>query len=255
MGYNGKLELKQQAQQLRRQGFSYSEILKKISVSKDTLSRWCRDIPLSEKHVNRLSSLRKSGGLKGSVKGAQKQIEIRKNETLRQYAVGIREVGNLSKRDRFIAGICLYSGEGTKSDRVCEFTNADPELILFMTKWLKEFCNTKENKLRGALWLHDDLNVDQARQFWSELTGIPINQFYKTYIVKRKKKKQRKQLHPYGIFSIRYLDAAVSRRIIGWIAGLFGQTWYNNRIEKLHLTTTISPVAQSVEQDAVKWQP
>ena len=48
MGYFGKLKEKLKAQELRRNGFSYSEILLQVSVSKDTISRWCRDIVLSE---------------------------------------------------------------------------------------------------------------------------------------------------------------------------------------------------------------
>lgn len=67
---------------------------------------------------------------------------------------------------------------------------------------------------------------------------MPLNQFYKTYVVKRKTENIRKQLHEYGIFSLRYLDSSFSRRTTGWIAGLLGSTWYNNRIDKLHLINT-----------------
>lgn len=42
MGYFGKLEEKFLAQKLRKQGLSYKEILQQISVSKDTISRWCK---------------------------------------------------------------------------------------------------------------------------------------------------------------------------------------------------------------------
>jgi len=42
MSYAGKLEEKNKAIALRKKGYSYSEILKKVDVSKDTISRWCR---------------------------------------------------------------------------------------------------------------------------------------------------------------------------------------------------------------------
>jgi len=43
-----KLELYNKAVALRRKGFSYQEILKIIPVGKGTISRWCRNIPLTE---------------------------------------------------------------------------------------------------------------------------------------------------------------------------------------------------------------
>ncbi len=55
MGYFGKLEEKQKAIELRKQGLSYSEIRKKVDVSKSTLSIWCRDINLSNEQVLLLS--------------------------------------------------------------------------------------------------------------------------------------------------------------------------------------------------------
>ena len=56
MGYAGKLEEKQLALRLRQKGYSYSEIKKKVPVSKDTLSRWCRDVILD---CDQLETLRK----------------------------------------------------------------------------------------------------------------------------------------------------------------------------------------------------
>lgn len=54
MGYFGKLEKKELATNLRKQGLSYKEILQHMSVSKDTLSRWCKDIVLTEVQKDRL---------------------------------------------------------------------------------------------------------------------------------------------------------------------------------------------------------
>lgn len=256
MGYNGYLEKRSLARKLRSQGQSYKQINEVIHVSKDTLSRWLRDIELTEEQIQALNTKRTVGGIKGSLLGAKKLKEQRIRNTLDSYDRGIGEVSTLSLRDRFIAGVALYAGEGTKSDRICEFTNADPHMIKFMADWLISFCNIDKKKLRGAIWIHEGLDQEMAKAFWSECSGIPASQFYKTYTVGNKvnSKKIRKKLHNYGIFSIRYLDASVSRRIIGWICGLLGEAWYNNRIEKLHLLNN-SPVAQLVEQDAVNRQP
>ncbi|HSD98304.1 MAG TPA: hypothetical protein VLB73_01220 [Patescibacteria group bacterium] len=54
MGYVGKLNLKKKAQWLRKQGLSYKEIIAQIPVSKDTISKWCRDILLTDKQKEKL---------------------------------------------------------------------------------------------------------------------------------------------------------------------------------------------------------
>lgn len=222
MGYYGKLEEKLFAQELRKQGLSYSQIRSKVTVSKDTLSRWCRDIPLTDEQINNLSIKRTMGGLKGSIIGAKNQQKRRIEETLRIYKEGKLKIGLVSKRERFIAGVALYLAEGTKADRVCAFSNSDPYVIQFMTNWFTEFCNVTPANMRGAIWLHEELSEKYAKEFWSKVTGI--SHFHKTYIARNKSgsKKIRKNIHKYGVFSIRFSSATIHRTIIGWIAGLLG---------------------------------
>lgn len=136
--------------------------------------------------------------------------------------LGKKEVGRLSKRDRFIAGISLYAGDGLKGDKQMGFANSDPRLISFVIGWLREFGGVPENKLRGAIWIHDNLNAEKAKAYWSKVTGISKERFYKTYVAlnKTRSKKVRKQLHEYGVFAIRISDASLQRKVLGWMAGL-----------------------------------
>jgi hypothetical protein len=84
--------------------------------------------------------------LKGSYVASQNKINNRKKavEQLLQY--GRKEVGLLSRRDKFIAGIALYFGEGDKTDKSVGFTNGNPHAIVFMIFWLREYCKVKPNK-------------------------------------------------------------------------------------------------------------
>ena len=50
-----KNELKSKAIELRKQGFSYSEILKQIPVAKSTLSVWLKNVGLSKKQKQKLT--------------------------------------------------------------------------------------------------------------------------------------------------------------------------------------------------------
>ena len=222
MGYSGKIKEKEKAQDLRRKGLSYNEILSIISVSKDTISLWCRDIKLTEDQIERLAKKRKDAALRGRIKGAKRQQAERVRKTLELLKNGEKEIGQLSKRERFIAGVALYAGEGSKSDGELVFTNSDPKMILFMSKWFEEFCSVKPVQIRGSLWLHEGLDENVAKDFWASLIGIPKENFYKTYIAKNKteSKKIRKKLHNYGIFSIRFSNATKHRKLMGWISGL-----------------------------------
>ncbi len=222
MGYWGKLDEKLEAQKLRKQGLSYREILTHIKVSKGTISLWCKDIELTEKQKIKLACKKEFGQHGGSIVAADNKRVFRQNKTRLIHALAKKEIGPLSKRNRLIAGITLYAGEGNKTDGQAGFANANPKIIRFMMNWFKEFCDVPLDKFRGAIWLHEELNEKEAKNFWSELTGIPENQFYKTYIakVKSESKKVRKNIHKYGVFSIIFSRADTHRKIIGWISAV-----------------------------------
>jgi len=228
MGYTGYLELKQKARELRKKGMSVREIHNRLNISKSSASIWTRDIKLTKKQLLKLYKNKLNGRIKGSFINAKKQQEERIRKTLELHRIGMQEVGKLSKRDKFIIGIALYSGEGTKSDRNCGFANSDPSLIKFMVYWFRKFCKVKESKLRGSLWLHENLSQIEAEIYWSKLTKIPLKQFQKTYIVKQKRNNIRKNIHKYGVFSVRFTDATIHRKIMGWIKGILNTSWYNN---------------------------
>lgn len=225
MGYAGKLREKQQAIKLRKKGFSYSEIQKTVHVSKDTLSRWCRDVILTPSQMEELRSKRLRGAARGRIIGAKKQQHDRIKRTKELIKKGKKEVGLMNKRDRFIAGIALYLGDGYKSDKGVGFSNSSSQVIAFMMRWFREFSQVPEEKFRGQIWIHEDLDELKARKYWSKITKIPISQFQKSYIAKNKResKKIRKKLHEYGVFAVRISSAETQRKILGWIAGILGK--------------------------------
>lgn len=224
MGYFGKLEEKIMAIELRKKGLSYKQIMNNVHVSKDTISRWCRDIILTPEQMEKLLKRKLVGAEKGRLIWAEK-LKIRRVEETKEFnSKGKKAVGRLSGRDVFLIGISLYAAEGSKRNYTIQFANSDPRMIVFMMDWFRRFCEIPESKFRGSVWLHDNLDVGRAINFWSKLTGIPDSQFHKTYLVKNKdnSRKIRKNIHEYGVFSIRASDAKKQRMILGWIYGVFG---------------------------------
>ena len=221
MGYFGKLKEKRLAIKLRKRGFSYNQIRRKTKVSKDTLSRWCRCVDLTPEQIEVLLKRKLAGAERGRIISARKAKQKRVQEIELLLKQGKKDVGLLSKRDRFLIGVSLYAGEGGKTKAV-QFANSDPQIIFFMMKWFREFCDVPEGKFRGSIWLHDNLDPLKAKFFWSRLTGIPASQFHKTYIVKNKtdSKKIRKNLHSFGVFSVRVSNTKIHRKILGWVSGI-----------------------------------
>jgi len=207
---------------LRKKGLSYTDIQKKLSVPKSTLSSWCKDIPLtiSQKQQNAIKKLK--GAEKGRAITAQRKKE-RKSKTINQIMkASIKEIGKLNKREFFVAGTALYLGDGLKGDKEVGFSNSNPKVIAFMMKWLRVYCKIIESDFRGQIWIHDNLDERKAKIFWSKLTEIPLNQFRKSYISinKTSSKKVRKNIHENGVFSVKVSNVNTQRKIVGWMAGI-----------------------------------
>src|SRR3989344_4319870 len=87
--------------ELRKGGYSYSEIQKFCPVSKSTLSYWFRKIKLSEPQLSRLKKRRIEGAQKGSrakiLKTSKAIQEIQKTST--------KDIGKISKRELWLMGV------------------------------------------------------------------------------------------------------------------------------------------------------
>lgn len=220
MGYGGKLQLRAEAEGLRKDGFSIKEIEKRLRVSRSSVSLWVRDVKLTNKQVKRLYYNKRSGALRGCMVAAMNKIEKRKELTDKLRREGKSEIGVVTKRDRFIAGIIMYFAEGDKGDKSVTFCNSDPRAIKFMMRWFREFCNVVESKFRCSIYLHDNLDEAKAKSFWSDLIKIPLSQFRKTYFVKNNPKRLRKTKHSFGVFRITISDVNLQRKMLGWIDGV-----------------------------------
>lgn len=184
-----KAKLRQKAIKLRLKGrFSYSEIQKRLNVSKSTLSYWLQEHPLNEAEILKL---RRRSWLKGEASRERFRNTMRKKrEQLEQeaYHRQRKELINIKKESFFIAGLMLYLGEGDKKNR-CRvgLANTDSAIIQFFVKWLKNFLEVDERRIRAELHLYENMDIEAERLFWEKTTGLPKNQFYKTQIRKIQK--------------------------------------------------------------------
>jgi len=218
-----KYSEKELAIKLRKKGFSYSEILLKVPVAKSTLSVWLREIGLAKRQKQRLTQKRRAAQQKAQEACRDKRIRITKKIKKRAS----KEVKNISKRDLWLIGICLYWAEGNKqrkssiSERV-GLGNSDPNIIKIFIKWLMVVCKIKKSDLDVRLAIHETANVEKAKKFWSRQVKIPVCQFKKTLIKKHNPKTNRKYNKDYNGLLIVTVKRSTNfnRKISGWIEGI-----------------------------------
>ena len=132
---------------------------------------------------------------------------------------GLERVGGLSEREFLVLGLALDAGEGSKTEsRLC-FANSDPRLILIFVVWLRRFFEITSPKFRIKLYLHEGLDLDAAITFWSELTGIPRDQFHKPYRAVADPSIRRTE-HVMGCPGVAYHSTLYLRRVMGMIDAL-----------------------------------
>ena len=119
----------------------------------------------------------------------------------------------ITNKELSILGAALYSCEGTKLRRdkrrknnvyhwVIEFTNSNPSLIKYFLVFLRRVIKIDESRLKGQLFIYNDLKQKRIEKDWSVISGIPLNNFNKTIILKSRNTKYKPNLN--GTFKIRY---------------------------------------------------
>lgn len=213
-----KFEEKLKAIKLRKTGKSYGEILKKISVSKGTLSMWLRDIKLTPQQEKRLYvTLRRRNAYKGAKLRQKRRIE----RTKRIIKEAPKESTLLIRNPLFLMGLMLYWAEGDKSENeeLVKFSNSDPKMIQLIMKWFREICYIPKEKFKIALYIHKLHCRRDIEKYWSDITKVPLGQFNKTYIKPTSLRHRKNPLYN-GTCAIRIHNRDLFRRIKGWKLGV-----------------------------------
>ncbi|MDD2758576.1 MAG: hypothetical protein PHD72_04415 [Patescibacteria group bacterium] len=208
---------------LRGQGRSYSEILKIIKVSKSTLSLWLKNVKLSLAQQRRIYHTLKQNN---AHRLAKKKQQIKRDLTKKIINESMREYGQMTRNELFLPGLMIYWAEGDKTtaNEMVKVSNSDPAMIKFMMRWFREICKVPEDKFRIALHIHSLHCNGDTKEFWANVTRVPLIQFHKTQIKQTTLKHRKNPLYN-GTCSIRVYDKNLFRKIMGWKLGF--QKKYN----------------------------
>jgi len=220
-----KFLLKNKARELRRKGISVKKIAEYLKVSKSSASIWTRDIILTVEQLEKLRNAMLHGSELGRIKGAFIQKERRLKFIKESRNEGIAELSSINERELLIAGLALYWGEGSKKSQEVEFCNSDPKMIQFLLLWLKECFKIMPNEIKCCVGINQMHRKREkiVKDYWSEVSGIPISQFRKTSLKKVKNRKVYENFNEhYGTLSV--IVTKPSRfyfKILGLIEGLY----------------------------------
>lgn len=221
-----KTSQKETAVKLRKQGNSYSDILKVVPVAKSTLSVWLRDVGLSKSQQQQLTAKKLAAGKRGGA--ARKEARI--NTTAEIVNRSKKQIGVISKRELFLIGAVLYWAEGTKEKETApgsgiQFTNSDPRMLKIFLLWLRSVCMIDEEKIHFQVYLHETNNsrVGKVVEYWSKSLKVTENRLNKVYYKRNKILTNRKNTgeHYYGLVRIKVRGSSgLVRSISGWVNGI-----------------------------------
>jgi transposase len=183
---NAKDDLRSEAVQLRRQGWSVNDLALRLGVAKSTAYAWVKHLPLDpdterarqkQEHAARMAAGRWEAGRD---ERDRRQAEI--------HAQAAAVVGDLSEREVLMLGAAIYWCEGAKSkpwrrlDRLT-FINSDPGLLALFLRFLS-VCGRGRESLHYRVHIHETADAEAAGDWWARELQIPRELFQRPSIKK-----------------------------------------------------------------------
>jgi hypothetical protein len=177
-------ELKKQACLLREKGKTYCEIksLLGVDISKSTLSYWCQGVKLPAWYDDKIKKLNDKN-LNRALKIAWASNK-NKRETFLKFVENesLKVVSSLDEANLKIILAALYLGEGAKwrGHSGLMLGSSDTDVVLLYLELLNKCYGIKPIELKCRISYRTDQNIKKLESFWSKITGVPPENFYKT---------------------------------------------------------------------------
>lgn len=139
---------------------------------------------------------------------------------------GKRDVGKLTKRDLFMAGVALYWAEGFKhkDESGLGLGTSDPNMAKFYVSWLERCLGVSKIDLLFRVTANESHKdrIGKIERFWIKNLGVGKEQFAKPFYQKTTWKKIYPNRDEYfGVLRIRVRRSLnLLRKMRGWLAGM-----------------------------------
>ncbi len=212
-----KIELKTQALELRRQGYSLNEIASEVPVAKSTLSLWLRDVPLEPEFILRLRE-RAHNRTAGHELFRQEMSRQRRERWAAFQAEALEEWPVLKNDGAFMLGLGLYIGEGGKScENQINLSNCEAGVIMRAIEFFERI-GARREKMSVAVQIHPGLDALAAQEHWQRVTHLPLAQFNRAVIsLSRASQGKRGNIQPNGTCRITVGDTRLRQKVGVWM--------------------------------------
>lgn len=205
------------------------------------MSLWLRDIPVPPEDRIRLRNRQLEATKKTGLANHRRRLE--KQDRIREEAA--KELGEVTKRDLFIAGVAIYAAEGSKqkpwhTGSRTVLINSDPRMITLFLGWLR-LIGVPDDARTFRVAIHETADADAAIAYWARVAGVSGGTFLPTTLKHGNPKTRRRNIGP------RYRGCLVvgvkrstnlTRRIDGWFDALVRQSGKPVNEQLLGLPTT-----------------
>lgn len=207
MAYPDKVKVL--ATKYRRSGHSIKEISSILKISVSTASVWLNSIELDQKAQKRLKNRKILGQYKSRLIQKNKSKQLRDDAD----ALSLNIINKVIVDSNLSALLCsfLYWAEGGKTGSHMSFSNSDLKMISTFMILFRSAYNPDENKFRCLVHIHEYHDDKEIKRFWSEVTGIPLAQFTKSYLKPHTKKRKKENYK--GTVRISYYDSKIAVKI------------------------------------------
>jgi len=178
------------AKSMRKKGESIIVIARKLSVSKSSVSLWCRDIVLTDRQFEKL---RKNMGISfkyGQRIAAQVNRQKKLDAIKKADIWGKNIIKKISSKELLLVATALYWGEGSKTDSTSTlmFINSDPDMILLMKKFLVNVMKVLPEDIVCGIQINrvHKKRIKKVLNFWKNLLKLRHSQIRKPYFVNTK---------------------------------------------------------------------
>lgn len=202
-------------------GMSIKVIAKQLNVAVSSVSRWVRDIALTEKQkkileynfkVKNSYESRIAGGSAISKKWYDKRLEW-------------QQQGRLDAKNGdwlHTAGCMLYWAEGRKRHNlnVLEFSNSDADMLRLWMRFLVERLGVSKDFISLSINCYTDIHsAAEIEGYWLSVLGLSKERLRKTIINNNPVRSLRKMngLSAYGTCQITVCDVSLIQRVYGSI--------------------------------------
>ncbi len=101
-------------------------------------------------------------------------------------------------------------------------TNSDPELVKMFLRFLKEYCEVPDGRIKISIRMFAHQNEKELKEFWSRQAGIKVSNFGKSYQGISRSSMGRRPYNrlEHGVVQITVADTNLFHKIMGYIEKL-----------------------------------